>query len=148
MWINPQTMQVFTTHSEIRSAFPSVSFPTAMSEEDIESVGVMPVTATAQPAFDIRTQKVVEVSPIQSSGVWTQQWFVVSLDAEQIAAKDAAQASAVRSERNAKLAASDWTQLADTTADKTAWAAYRQDLRDVTAQAGFPWTINWPTQPE
>jgi hypothetical protein len=53
----------------------------------------------------------------------------------------------VRSERNAKLAATDWTQVADTTANKTAWATYRQALRNVPTQAGFPWTIEWPTQP-
>jgi hypothetical protein len=53
----------------------------------------------------------------------------------------------VRAERSAKLAATDWTQITDATADKTAWATYRQALRDITAQVGFPWTINWPTQP-
>jgi hypothetical protein len=86
MWINPQTMQTFITHSEIRSAFPSTSFPSAMSEEDIESVGVMPVTLTAQPEFDRRTEKVVEVTPVEVAGAWTQQWSVVPLnDAEQAA---------------------------------------------------------------
>jgi hypothetical protein len=53
----------------------------------------------------------------------------------------------VRAERNAKLTATDWTQVADSTADKAAWATYRQALRDITAQGGFPWTIDWPVQP-
>jgi hypothetical protein len=52
-----------------------------------------------------------------------------------------------RVERNAKLAASDWTQVADAPVDKAAWATYRQALRDISDQAGFPWTIEWPTQP-
>ena len=56
-------------------------------------------------------------------------------------------AAQVRAERNAKLAATDWTQITDSTADKAAWATYRQALRDVTAQAGFPWTITWPDAP-
>ena len=56
-------------------------------------------------------------------------------------------AAEVRAERNTKLAATDWTQISDSTADKTAWATYRQALRDVTAQAGFPWTITWPVAP-
>jgi hypothetical protein len=60
---------------------------------------------------------------------------------------DEEKAGQVRAERNSKLAASDWTQLADSTADKAAWAAYRQALRDITAQAGFPWTVDWPAQP-
>lgn len=61
--------------------------------------------------------------------------------------KDAEQGKNVRQSRNEKLKDCDWTQLADSTADKTAWATYRQALRDVPTQAGFPWTINWPVQP-
>jgi hypothetical protein len=64
------------------------------------------------------------------------------------AAKDAEQAKSVRSERGEKLKDSDWTQVADAPVDKAAWATYRQALRDVTGQQGFPWTITWPTQPE
>ena len=64
------------------------------------------------------------------------------------AAKDAEQAKSVRQQRGEKLKDSDWTQIADSTADKAAWATYRQALRDVTGQEGFPWTITWPTQPE
>ena len=56
-------------------------------------------------------------------------------------------AAEVRAERNAKLAASDWTQVADAPVDKAAWAAYRQALRDITAQAGFPLTVDWPVAP-
>jgi hypothetical protein len=63
------------------------------------------------------------------------------------AMKDAAQAVSVRAERTTKLAASDWTQLADSPVDKAVWATYRQALRDVTKQSGFPWTIDWPVQP-
>ena len=63
------------------------------------------------------------------------------------ASKDAEQAKSVRTSRNDKLKECDWTQIADSTADKTAWATYRQALRDITAQAGFPWTITWPDAP-
>ena len=63
------------------------------------------------------------------------------------AQKDAEQATSVRADRTKRLANSDWTQIADSTADKAVWATYRQALRDITAQAGFPWTIEWPTQP-
>ncbi len=63
------------------------------------------------------------------------------------ARKDAEQATNVRQQRTEKLKDSDWTQIADSTADKTAWATYRQALRDITAQAGFPWTITWPETP-
>jgi len=52
-----------------------------------------------------------------------------------------------RSKRNQLLNNSDWTQVADAPVDKAVWATYRQALRDVTAQSGFPWTITWPDAP-
>ena len=64
------------------------------------------------------------------------------------AQKDAEQAKSVRDSRNTKLSECDWTQLSDSPeANKAAWATYRQALRDITKQAGFPWTIDWPVAP-
>ena len=68
-------------------------------------------------------------------------------EAEYIAMKDAEQATNVRRTRTEKLKDSDWTQIADSTADKQAWATYRQALRDISAQSGFPWTVTWPDAP-
>jgi hypothetical protein len=54
----------------------------------------------------------------------------------------------VRDERNQKLQASDWTQMPDVTIpNKTEWATYRQELRDVTNQPD-PFSIVWPTPPQ
>ena len=56
----------------------------------------------------------------------------------------------VRGQRNALLAASDWTQLLDAqleTEGLEAWTQYRQLLRDVTTQPGFPQNVTWPTAP-
>lgn len=63
------------------------------------------------------------------------------------AMKDAEQATSVRNSRTDKLKDSDWTQIADSTADKAAWATYRTALRNVPTQVGFPWTIDWPVAP-
>jgi len=52
-----------------------------------------------------------------------------------------------RDKRNALLTASDWTQVADAPVDQTAWATYRQALRDITDQVGFPEAIVWPVEP-
>ena len=62
--------------------------------------------------------------------------------------KDELDASA-RMQRNALLAASDWTQVGDTPdkVDKTAWRVYRQALRDITEQDGWPFNIQWPKEP-
>lgn len=68
-------------------------------------------------------------------------------EAEYKAMKDAEQAKSVRQTRGTKLAECDWTQLADAPVDKAVWATYRQALRDITTQEGFPWTITWPDAP-
>lgn len=56
-------------------------------------------------------------------------------------------AAEIRTERDAKLNKSDWTQVADAPVDQAAWATYRQALRDIPAQVGFPNEITWPTEP-
>jgi hypothetical protein len=57
-------------------------------------------------------------------------------------------ADTIRAQRDALLAASDWTQLADAPVNQAAWAAYRQALRDAPEQTGFPESVVWPTAPE
>lgn len=56
-------------------------------------------------------------------------------------------AEQVRGRRDSLLSQSDWTQAADAPVDQAAWAAYRQSLRDIPSQAGFPNTVNWPVEP-
>lgn len=84
----------------------------------------------------------------QFGGKWYTKYSVADLDAEGITAKDAEQAKAMRQQRGDKLKECDWTQVLDAPVDKTAWATYRQALRDISAQSGFPWEVQWPTQPE
>ena len=62
------------------------------------------------------------------------------------ASKDAEQAKSVRASRDTKLSETDWRFRSDMTPSQE-WKDYCQALRDVPNQAGFPWTITWPTQP-
>lgn len=124
--------------SELRGMYPNVSGPL----DDLYDVVFE--GPQAQPTrYQIAFADGVE----QADGKWYTKYSVVDMGAEAIAAKDAEQAKAVRQQRNDKLIDSDWTQLADSPADDLAWATYRQALRDITSQAGFPWTINWPVAP-
>ncbi len=57
----------------------------------------------------------------------------------------------VRAERSTRLVASDWTQAVDaplTENEKARWREYRQRLRDIPEQAGFPSAVNWPGEAE
>jgi hypothetical protein len=69
------------------------------------------------------------------------------MDDDAKAAKDAEAAKSVRADRDKRLAECDWTQLSDSQVDKAVWATYRQELRDVPAQTGFPYDITWPSKP-
>lgn len=68
-------------------------------------------------------------------------------EANWLAGADARKAVKVREERNEKLAATDWTQAADVPQSvKDSYAPYRQALRDLPTQSGFPNQVVWPTQ--
>lgn len=54
----------------------------------------------------------------------------------------------IREKRNELLRDSDWTVVADAPTNKKAWKEYRQLLRDVTKQPGFPQTVEWPIAPK
>jgi hypothetical protein len=132
----------------LRRDNPNTSFPMTMTDAELAEWDVYPVAPQNPPAFDYATQNCDGVNPSFANGVWTETWAVTAATAEQIAQRADEKAAQVRAERTNKLAASDWTQLADAPVDHAAWAAYRQALRDVTEQPGFPWDVNWPTQPE
>jgi hypothetical protein len=53
-----------------------------------------------------------------------------------------------REKRNELLSSSDWTQLPDARVNKQDWADYRQQLRDISLQEGFPTNVVWPNKPE
>ena len=53
----------------------------------------------------------------------------------------------IRNQRDSLLKESDWTQVIDSPVDKQLWADYRQALRDLPQQDGFPLEAEWPTPP-
>jgi hypothetical protein len=85
-----------------------------------------------------------------ASLVWhsnTQKPSEEDLSAAWPAVRDALAWDAVRAERDALLAASDWTQVADAPVDAAVWAVYRQALRDVPQDYADPEDVVWPTAP-
>jgi len=120
------------------------------SQTDIAQQGysVVAVALVTQPTIDTKTQSIAEGTPALVNGVWTQTWEVTTLSSDQQATLTANQAASVRQQRNGKLTACDWTQVVDNPlANKADWATYRQALRDLPKEAGFPWDMAWPTDP-
>ena len=114
--------------------------------EVLEALGADVVLEGAQ-ASPTRYQTAYANGVEQIDGKWYTKHSVADMDQEAKDALDVNQAKAMRDQRGNKLSASDWTQVADAPVDKAVWATYRQALRDVTAQSGFPWTITWPDAP-
>lgn len=155
------------TDSQFRAEHPNTSFPEVLTPDIIEGFGYDPVLegpqATTIPPYQYSQRDGV----VEIDGKWythyiagpvfqdyTDDQGVVHTAAEQYEAycfaKDATQGDSVRQERNRRLAECDWTQLADSPLDaeaKAAWAFYRENLRMVPQQDGFPWEINWPPKP-
>lgn len=132
---------------ELRKAHPNVSFPQNPSEQLLAEWSVFPVIPREAPPFDYATRNCQMVEPTLENGQWVQRWEVTPATDDEIAERTEQQSSRIRAERNQRLTDCDWTQLPDAPVDPAPWAVYRQTLRDITAQAGFPWDVTWPEVP-
>jgi len=127
-------------------------------------LGIDPVFETPKPDTTGDYKVVVRNGAEQdANNNWVQAWVerdmfsdteedgVTTTKAEHEAAYqtrlDEDAAKAVRADRDSRLAKTDWMGMSDVTMSAD-WATYRQALRDVPSQAGFPHTITWPTEPE
>jgi hypothetical protein len=131
---------------DIYRRFPQTSFPEPMVDSALPD-GVVRVFPSPIPAYDQNTHQVQEGTPEFMDGKWYATYVVTPLSESELSERAAAAASLVRATRAQRLQQSDWTQLADTPVNKAAWASYRQALRDVPAQAGFPHAVVWPQEP-
>jgi hypothetical protein len=133
---------------EIKLANPNTSFAATVTDATMAEYGAMRVYFSTPPVLS-DTQVTEEATPVFDADAqrWAQGWQVREMTAEEILERNTMQAIVVRNTRNTKLAESDWTQLSDSPVDKATWATYRQALRDITAQSGFPWEITWPNDP-
>lgn len=133
------------TLTDLRLANPGTSFPEQISDDTAAAFNCFPVAPTEPPADDYTIN--LKRTAVKQGSDWVEEWSSTPATPEQIAERTAAKANDVRIERNQRLQDCDWTQLPDAPVDRATWAIYRQELRDVAAQAGFPWNITWPSKP-
>jgi hypothetical protein len=124
---------------DLQVEYPDTSFPESPTAETLAAFNVYEVAQTAAPTVDTKTHRQMQ-SARQVDGVWTQVWTVQQLPEDKAAAN-------VRGYRDSLLVKCDWTQVADAPVDQAAWATYRQVLRDISDQVGFPWEVQWPIAP-
>jgi hypothetical protein len=115
-----------------------------LPDDFLAQFNVFRVKNTPMPPVDITEIAKEEEKPVFVDGVWTKVWRVVRLPLEQAQ-------NNIRSQRDGLLRESDWVVIMHTekgTDIPSEWEVYRQALRDITAQEGFPYAVTWPTKPE
>lgn len=133
----------------LRADNPNVSFPASIDEETLAAYGVVLVSVQETPPYDPSTHKVVQAAaPVLVDGTWQIVKTVAEKSQEEVGVEQEQAAFDAREERNNLLRESDWTQVPDAPVDREAWALYRQALRDITTQEGFPSNVVFPTKPE
>ena len=152
-----------TTVSQFKATQPNTSFPKQITTEILDSYGYDAVLngaqATVTAPYGVSTRDGIE----EISGQWFTKFIAgpVFTDieggdtaSEQEAAYrtriDTEAAASVRTQRDRLLAETDWvvTKAKETSTNIPATIkTYRQELRDISAAAGFPHTMTWPTKP-
>jgi len=126
------------TIGKLRRDNPQISFPKDIPLEILTSFNVYPVKATPPPQIDNNTHLLTQ-GVQRIDGEWRQAWQKVELPPDQVEDN-------IREHRDSLLQETDWMALSDVTMTE-GMTAYRQALRDIPAQAGFPNTVTWPVAP-
>ena len=150
------------TDGQFRASFPNTSFSRVLTVELLSDFGYDPILegpqAITTPPYEISQRAGIE----EVNGQWFTKYIVgpVFTDNEEQTAEEQEAAyrqrideeagERVREDRNKRLADCDWTQLPDSPLDadaKLAWQLYRETLRMVPEQPGFPHNVEWPEEP-
>lgn len=141
----------FTQYSlrQLKADNPNTSFPDVIPEARLAEMQIFPYTIQPKPATVPELQSVQDGGFVSIGGKWEKTWTVSARPTDEAAAN-------MRERRDDLLAESDWivTKAVEQNAADglgiqipLVWLDYRQALRDIPAQAGFPFNITWPTKP-
>jgi len=153
------------SQGEFRSRNKGTSFPKVWTPELVDELGLDPVFETPAPTVT-RYQTAFKNGVEQLAGKWVWKWAIgpifqdttedgVTTTAAQHEAAHKARiddeaAKAVRAQRDRLIAETDWIVIKNLELNQNVpgiWEVYRQNLRDVPSQAGFPHDITWPVKP-
>ena len=129
--------------ADFRAEYPKTMY--SNSREALEPYGIYPVSVQSGFSYDTLTQRVVmDSTPTLTDKGWWQYGSIENLPL------DVAERS-IRNKRDRLLSETDWIVIKayERNANIPAeWEMYRQALRDITAQEGFPHSVIWPNQPQ
>ena len=124
--------------TQLREDNPNVSFPSKFTKSFLADWGLYEVVEGEKPDYDSLTQELVS-SFKNVEGVWTRVYVDSNLPQE-------VAESNVRKKRNNLLRNTDWRFRSDMNPSQD-WVDYCQQLRDITTQSGFPYSVVWPAAP-
>ena len=137
---NGEVAQYPYTLNDLRREHSHTSFPKTISEETLAKYGVYSVTLLTQPNYDYLVQSpVLSTVPYLDVDSWKLS-YTVEDQPQEIAEEN------IRSTRNQLLDDTDWMATSDNTLSAE-MTSYRQALRDITSQTGFPYSVEWPVKP-
>ena len=128
------------TFKDLQKDHSNISFPKTLNATVKAAYNVADVNENAKPDFNSLTENIVEAAMTVVDGV-------AQINYAKEAASTADQKTRVRDHRNSMIERSDYMALSDVTMSDE-WTTYRQALRDVPQQDGFPANVTWPDQPE
>ena len=132
------------TLGQLRRDNPQTSFPKLIPDALLASYDVYPCTRTDRPSYDPMTEQCFDAGFEQDAeGNWVQGYSVEPLEQE-IAERN------IRSRRDGLLQETDWIVSKSYESGlpvPAEWASYRQALRDIPMQDGFPNNTTWPKEP-
>ena len=132
------------TLGQLRRDNPQTSFPKLIPDELLASYDVYPYTRPAASEYDNLTWRLIDDEFVNVNGAWMLPYKLEALPLDQAERN-------IRSRRDGLLQQTDWIVIKSYERGQNIpaeWELYRQALRDITAQAGFPYSVEWPTKPE
>jgi hypothetical protein len=128
---------------------PLISLPEYPTEGQLNEQGIYIVQPTLKPS-NKHTSNYQNTAVQNEDGIWVESWTETPASEQEIEERTVSKIIEVRQIRNKLLQETDWVSIKakdDGEDVPTDWKTYRQALRDITTQDGFPHNITWPTKP-
>ena len=132
------------TLGQLRRDNPQTSFPKLIPDELLASYDVYPYTRPKPDEYDSLTWRLIDDEFVNVNGAWMLPYKLEALPLDQAERN-------IRSRRDGLLQDTDWIVVKSYERGQNipaVWEMYRQALRDITDQTGFPYSVIWPTKPE
>ena len=132
--------------------YPNISFPKPLTPYVIDTYGLEVILQGPQPQTTPPYETVVRQGIEEIKGKWFTKYVIGPIFNNQEEEDsyrlniDTQASCGIRNTRNSLISKSDWMGCSDVIMSDE-WREYRQELRDITTQKGFPHNVEWPEEP-